>query len=65
MPPLEDQFPKVCGCGAVYSAEQWRQLRERGRYCDDVEALELRDCGECLSTIAVVVERYGEEERCA
>lgn len=49
---LEQPPPKVCGCGASYSPEEWRRLPLVGRQEADGHALTLRNC-ECGSTLGV------------
>jgi len=39
----------------------WESLPWKGYYADEYEKLELRDCS-CGSTLAVIVERYKEDE---
>ena len=47
---------KVCACDAVYTAEDWLQLRYVGRMSDGEDGeLELRDCSACGSTMAIEV----------
>jgi hypothetical protein len=50
---------KTCSCGATYTRDQWRGLRGGGiqRVAED-DALELRDCRRCSSTIAIELERW-------
>jgi hypothetical protein len=47
-------FPKLCGCGATWSAEAWQGLAYAGVMSDHLESLELRHCT-CGSTIAMHV----------
>ncbi len=53
---IVNEWPKRCGCGRSYTAHEWRLLEIAGTMVDDVESLELRNCRECKSTIAVVIE---------
>lgn len=43
---------KVCGCGREYTEHEWRLLAVVGEMRDEVEAIELRNCAECGSTIS-------------
>ena len=46
-------FSKRCSCGAEYTAEGWEKLRYVGlQRLGAAEALELRDCERCQSTLA-------------
>lgn len=47
---------KVCACSATYTLTQWLGLFRVGVMrieLDGDDAIELRDCSSCLSTIAV------------
>lgn len=59
---LRQSLPKTCGCcGHVYrTVEEWRALRYVGLQRGDGYALELRDCGRCLSTLAIAVDAEQE-----
>jgi hypothetical protein len=57
-----ENFPKTCGCGAVYRTVSWRKLPFVGFGGDDVEALELRNCV-CGSTIAIVLPFWDRVQR--
>jgi hypothetical protein len=58
-------WPRVCGCGRSYSAEQWRELVGAGRMdLGDGEAIDLRHCA-CKSTISVLVSDLEEDARIA
>ena len=48
-----DPVPKVCACGISYDAHMWACLAYVGHMTDEVEALELRNCSGCGSTLAV------------
>ncbi len=54
---LKDAWPKECSCGAKYTEEEWEGLRyigvQKSSYVG-TEDLELRSCGHCQSTLAVV-----------
>lgn len=59
---LRDMFvetwPKVCSCGDSFSEEEWERLRYVGVQksgLPDFPDLELRNCGRCMSTLAIVV----------
>ena len=45
---------KTCGCGKQYSSGEWKLLPYVGVHEDEVERLELRNCG-CGSTLAIVL----------
>jgi len=45
---------KRCACGAAFTQRQWNALKLVGYHSDDVEELELRNCG-CGSTIAITL----------
>jgi len=51
---------KVCACSAVVSGTEWIRLPLVGiqRFDDGPDALELRACGVCGSSIAVAIPRY-------
>ncbi len=50
---------KTCACcGAAHDLAAWLALPLRGRQVDEIEDLELRDCG-CGSTLAVAIEPDG------
>ena len=44
---------KPCSCGLVYDQHAWSCLPYVGRMVDEVEALELWNCGACASTLTV------------
>lgn len=53
-----ETWPKTCSCGSAYTEEQWETLRYVGIQksgLDDYPDLELRNCGHCTSTLAIVV----------
>lgn len=54
-----EKWPKVCGCGHSISEAEWETLTNVGtqRVPKDygLPDLELRNCGNCGSTIAVAV----------
>jgi hypothetical protein len=62
-----DSFPKRCGCGRVYTEEEWRQLPfppgdgDPIFEVDDGEFAEMRNCP-CTSTISVALSPEGVEE---
>lgn len=55
----EETWPKTCGCGAVWSEEAWERLPYLGVQSgfQDYPDLELRNCGRCSSSIAIVLPR--------
>lgn len=53
-----ETWPKKCGCGEEFTEEQWEQLNYVGLQksgIDNYPDMELRNCGHCLSTLAIVV----------
>jgi hypothetical protein len=52
---IEDQWPKVCACGARWTRGSWEQLALVGRFPTDEPEIEMRTCT-CRSTIAVALE---------
>lgn len=48
---------KLCGCGCAYSKAQWLELPLCGHQQGD-ELLEMRNCANCKSTLAVAVTPY-------
>jgi hypothetical protein len=50
-PPL-----KICACGRHYAADEWDRLPYVGVMRDAVEAVELRNCDGCASTIGIAVQ---------
>jgi hypothetical protein len=59
-------WPKKCGCGRSYSAEEWLELPAGGRMAlgDDEGEIDLRHCV-CESTISVLVSDLEEDDRLA
>lgn len=51
----EGRVVKRCACGREYSAAAWSALTYVGEQDDGVERLELRNCGECGSTVAILL----------
>ena len=53
-----ETWPKKCGCGESFTEEQWEKLNYVGLQksgIDNYPDLELRNCGHCKSTLAIVV----------
>jgi hypothetical protein len=54
-----EKWPKVCACGCAITEDQWEKLNYVGIQKVPTEYgipdMELRNCGRCGSTIAVVV----------
>jgi hypothetical protein len=56
----EETWPKTCSCCAhVISEDDWERLPYVGvqEGTDNIPDLELRNCGRCSSTLAIVVPR--------
>jgi hypothetical protein len=54
----EETWPKQCSCcGAKITEDEWERLPYVGvqEGTDDIPDLELRNCGHCSSTLAIVV----------
>lgn len=53
-PALAEPIVKRCGCGAAYTAPEWRALRLVGnQQVNEDEFIELRNCASCDSTISI------------
>lgn len=50
----DDQWPKVCACGARWWRASWEKLRLLGQFPTDKPEMEMRVC-RCHSTIAVAI----------
>ena len=50
---------KRCGCGAEYDEEIWKLLAFIGNQSDPPLALEMRNCGLCKTTLAMLVDADG------
>lgn len=57
----EESWPKTCsGCSTKLTEDDWENLKYVGIQksgFDDIPDLELRNCGRCHSTLAIVVPR--------
>lgn len=56
----EETWPKKCSCGELISEERWETLRYVGVQRSGMETVpdvEMRNCGRCKSTLAIVVPR--------
>lgn len=61
----EETWPKVCSCCATQITEEaWERLPYVGiqEGTDEIPDLELRNCGRCSSTLAIVVPRDFAED---
>ena len=57
---------KRCSCGYTYTRYDWQRLQLVGVMRDEFEALELRNCSECSSTMAVeILDAADGGEECA
>lgn len=60
---IEENFPKVCSCGASYTEATWKSLEIVGEMHDgEGEAIELRNCP-CGSTISIVIPEETTDDR--
>lgn len=60
--PAKPRWPKACGCGEVWSRDQWPELPPIGRYLAGAEGwIELRTCV-CGSTLVVGATELTEED---